>query len=168
MGLDGHWWTVLTRRRTNPFLKKVFAFKSYPWEWQHKWYHLWPLQQCHLSTAGFDSDSGPSKPLFQTERVKMKLNPKIYGKPPAQTQCKPQGKERHEPCPPHCPHHWQGKFSSGTGSASRLPAPRGVSCSCQGGPYWTDKALKAPSPCQLGSGTVSCSPTGLPARVCPG
>lgn len=100
------------------------------------------------------------------------VKPRDLQKTLAPTRDKLQGKERHEPArPPHYPHHWQGKFSLGTGSASSLPAPRGVSCSCQGGPCWTDKALKAPSPCQLGSGTVSLgvsSPTGLPARVCPG
>lgn len=160
---------MLIGKRIKPFVEKVFAFKSDPWEQQHQWCHPWSLQQCYLSTAGIDSDSDPSKPLFQTERVKMKLNPEISRKPLLQPQ---KEKERHKPVhPPHCPHHWQGKSSLGTGCASSLPTARGVSCSCQGGPYWTDKALKAPSPCQLGSGTVSlgvCSPTGLPARLCPG
>lgn len=91
---------VLTGRRTKPFLKKVFAFKFDPWERHHEWCHLWSLQQCHLSTAGFDSDSNPSKPLFQTERVKIKLNPEKYRKSLLQLKVSPRerrGMSQHVP-----------------------------------------------------------------------
>lgn len=177
LGLDGDQWTCAdcaTGRRIKPL-----PFRCLPSNLVHESDQMSSITYgffSNLTTVplGLTLDSNHSKTLFQTARLRNVDKPRDLQKTLDPTPGKLWGKERHEPPHPHhCPHHWQGNILLGDWLCLQ-PACTSL-CEIflpgRGGPYWTDKALKAPLPCQPGSGTVCLgvsSPAGLPARVCPG